>query len=126
MPLKSLLQAFKSRDKKPSGARLRVAVVGGGRMGQFHLKHLSRNPSVILTGIVDTSAQRREGLAKKFRTTALADPALLIGQIDAAIIASPTSTHQTVKSYGIWLRTTVGPRDKGGDEPGDLGGDYRR
>jgi len=96
MPLNSLLQAFKFRDKKPALSPLRMAVIGAGRMGQFHLKHLSKNPSVTLSGIVDSSAERRESLARKYKTTALADPSALIGQIDAAIIATPTSTHRSI------------------------------
>jgi len=65
-------------------------------MGQFHLKHLSKHRSVVLSGIVDASVERRESLARKYKTTALADPSALIGQIDAAIIATPTSTHRAV------------------------------
>jgi predicted dehydrogenase len=93
MPLSSLLQAFKSKPRQPDSARVRVAVVGAGRMGQFHLKHLSRNPTAILAGIVDTDAGRRNALAKKFKTTAYALPEALIGRIDAAVIATPTPSH---------------------------------
>ena len=94
--LNSLLQAFKFRDKKPSTSRLRTAVIGAGRMGQFHLKHLSKHSAEILSGIVDTSAARRDSLAKTYNTTAFLDPSALIGQIDAAIIATPTSTHRSI------------------------------
>jgi len=71
-------------------------VIGAGRMGQFHLKHLSKNRSVILSGIVDASVERRESLAKKYKTTAFADPSGLTGQIDAAILATPTPTHRAI------------------------------
>jgi len=96
MPLNSLLRAFKSRDKNPALRRLNVAVVGGGRMGQFHLKHLSKNPSVHLIGIVDKDAAQRASLASKYKTTHFSTPDALIGQIDAAIIATPTSTHGAI------------------------------
>lgn len=96
MALSSLFRAFHSKARRSDQAPLRIAVIGAGRMGQFHLKHLFRNRSVFLSGIVDVSSERRESLARKYKTTALADPSALIGQIDAAIIATPTPTHHAI------------------------------
>lgn len=76
MPLNSLLQAFKSKDTRPVKA-LRVGVLGGGRMGQFHLKHLSKNPHAILAGVADTDSGRRQSLSKQFKIPAFSDPGSL-------------------------------------------------
>jgi predicted dehydrogenase len=96
MPLSSLLRAFKSKDAQDPAARLRIAVVGGGRIGQFHLKHLSRNPSALLAGVADTDEGRRKALAQKYKITAYPDPSELIGKIDAVIIATPTPSHYDI------------------------------
>jgi predicted dehydrogenase len=96
MPLNSLLRAFKSKNDSENTARLRIAVVGGGRMGQFHLKHLSKNTGAQLTGVADMDAGRAKTLAQKYKTSAYSDPSDLIGKIDAAIIATPTPSHYAI------------------------------
>jgi predicted dehydrogenase len=93
MPLESLLRAFQSKERNPPFSRLRVAVIGAGRMGQFHLKHLSRNPAASVAGVVDSHSDRARALAKKYKTVACTKPSELLGSIDAAIIATPTPTH---------------------------------
>src|SRR5688572_21338628 len=95
MPLSSLLQAFKSKSTPSGESRTRVAVIGAGRMGQFHLKHLSRNPMAELVGVADVEANRAASLAKKFRTQAFANPGD-IRILDAAVIATPTPTHYAI------------------------------
>jgi len=92
MPLSSLLQAFKSK-KTTSGKRLRIAVVGAGRMGQFHAKILSQLPQADFVAIVDSSAERATELAKKYRVMAKSTVETLADVAEAAIIAAPTPTH---------------------------------
>jgi predicted dehydrogenase len=65
-------------------------------MGQFHARHLARNPQVALVGVVDPSAAHSRLISKKFRVPAYPDPSQLIGHMDAAIIATPTPTHYTI------------------------------
>jgi predicted dehydrogenase len=96
MPLKSLFKVFRSKPQAASPAPLKVAVVGGGRMGQFHLKHLSKNRRVSLVAVADTDEGRRTSLARQYKTLGYAEPAELIGKIDAAIIATPTPAHFSV------------------------------
>jgi predicted dehydrogenase len=93
MPLDSLLRVFHSKDRNSPSSRLRVAVIGAGRMGQFHLKHLSRNNAAMVAGVVDSNSDRARTIAKKYKTVACAKPAELIGSVDAAIVATPTPTH---------------------------------
>ncbi len=93
MPLDSLLRVFRSKGAKAPEPRLRVAVIGAGRMGQFHLKHLSRNAGVTLAGIVDAQPSHVRELARKYKTVACLSPDELPSRIDAAVIATPTPTH---------------------------------
>jgi len=96
MPLSSLLQAFKSKNEKATTGRLRVAVIGAGRMGQFHLKHLSHNTGAILSAVVDADPHRAKTLAQRYKTTGFSRIEELKGSIDAAIIATPTLTHYEI------------------------------
>lgn len=76
--------------------KLRMAVVGAGRLGGFHAQKLAGRSDVELVAIVDPMPASRERVAAECHTEALADYAGLLGQIDAAVIAAPTSLH-----YGI-------------------------
>jgi len=95
MPLNSLFQAFKSKTPAPAH-RTRVAVIGAGRMGQFHIKALSRMASTELVAIADVSGDRIDALARKHRVQAVVDLKTLLPTIDAAIIAAPTPAHHTI------------------------------
>ncbi len=93
MPLNFPLLGFRSKNAKKTTRQTRIAVVGGGRMGQFHLKQLSKNPSATLIGIVDPAIEKIKPMAKKYKISAFAEAASVIGLIDAAVIATPTPTH---------------------------------
>ncbi len=93
MPLNSLLQAFKSKSAASPRQRLRVAVVGAGRMGEFHLKHLAKLETAALVGVLDTQEERAHQMARKYKTAAFRASAELKGLVDAVIIATPTPLH---------------------------------
>lgn len=75
---------------------LRVAVIGVGYLGKFHARILSRLEGVQLVGVVDPVAAHREAVAKDCGTQALADWRPLIGNLDAAVVATPTQFHHDV------------------------------
>jgi predicted dehydrogenase len=97
MTLTSLLQAFRF---KPSpvygGKRVRVAVIGAGRMGGYHAAHLAKLPTADFVGIVDADPARAQALASKYKVAAFKSPSEIIGHVEAAIVATPTSTHGSV------------------------------
>jgi predicted dehydrogenase len=95
MPLSSVLQAFKSkvRGTAAPARKIRVGLVGAGRMGQHHARLLSRSPSVQLVGIADPNAARGAGLARQARCTAFTQTADLIDKVEAVVIAVPTEFH---------------------------------
>jgi len=72
-------------------ARLRVAVVGAGRMGQVHLAALARSRRTVAVAVADPddAARERAGVAG-FATV---DELLATGGFDAALIAAPTDLH---------------------------------
>jgi predicted dehydrogenase len=73
--------------------KLNIAVIGAGRLGGFHAEKIIGLPHVELVAVVDPVAANRNRVAAECNTQALADPAALLGQIDAAVIAAPTQLH---------------------------------
>jgi predicted dehydrogenase len=76
--------------------KLRIAVIGAGRLGGFHAQKLAAFPDVELVAVADPLPQHREAVAARCNTRAVADYRLLLDQIEAAIIATPTVLHHQV------------------------------
>jgi len=73
--------------------RIRAAVVGAGRLGGFHAQKLAAHSRVELVAVVDPLPESRNRVAAECGARALADHRGLQGQIDAAVVAAPTSLH---------------------------------
>jgi predicted dehydrogenase len=76
--------------------KLRIAVIGAGRLGGFHAQKLAARDDVDLVAVVDPIPASRERVAAQCRTAALADYAGLLGRLDGAVIASPTVLHRRI------------------------------
>ena len=72
---------------------LRLAVVGTGHLGKIHARLAASSECVDLQAIVEPHAETRQQIADEFQATAMSECRELFGNVDAAIIASPTSTH---------------------------------
>ena len=68
----------------------RIAVVGAGQFGQNHCRIVRQSTRAELVAIVDTDPSRGD----------LTDFRALAGKVDAAIVATPTSSHAEI---GCWL-----------------------
>ena len=71
----------------------KVAVVGVGRMGKHHARTLHQMDSAELVCVVDSNEAAAQAVAKQRDCQALTDVAQAVGMVDAAIIATPTTTH---------------------------------
>lgn len=80
----------------PSKQDIRIAVIGAGAFGRNHVRVLSDLPGVELVAVADLDFERAQRLAAEYGTQAIDDPEQLIGNVDAAIVATPTVTHETV------------------------------
>lgn len=76
--------------------KLRMAVVGAGRLGGFHAQKLAARNDVELVAVVDPIAASRDRVAAQCHTEALADYTGLLSRLDGAVIASPTSLHHRI------------------------------
>ncbi len=76
--------------------RLRMAVIGAGRLGGFHAQKLAARQDVELVAIVDPIEASRERVAAQCHCQPLADYSGLLDRLDAAVIAAPTSLHHRI------------------------------
>ncbi|MBI1853471.1 MAG: Gfo/Idh/MocA family oxidoreductase [Planctomycetes bacterium] len=76
-------------------ARLRVAVVGVGRLGRHHARIYSQMPDVELVGVVDVAPEVAASVAAERGTRAFHDVCDL-PPIDAVSVAVPTREHLAV------------------------------
>ncbi len=75
---------------------LRIAVFGCGHLGRIHTRLIRNHADCELVGVYDPLESSRNALAAEFQTTAWSDSNALSGQIDAAIVATPTQYHRAV------------------------------
>jgi len=77
--------------------KTKVGVIGGGAMGQHHIRIYSDMKDVELVGICDTDRNRAISLAKSHNTTPYFDPKELLEQeLDAVSVVVPTTFHYSV------------------------------
>ena len=74
----------------------RVAVIGAGSFGRNHLRVLRQVESATLAAVVDTDAHRAAEASSQFGCEAVSDVDSLRGRVDAAVVATPTSTHAEI------------------------------
>jgi len=74
-------------------SKLRVGVVGVGHIGKNHARLYAGLPASQFTAIFDTDAVKAQQLAEEFDVVAAASLEDFAGQVDAASIATPTSSH---------------------------------
>jgi predicted dehydrogenase len=72
---------------------IRTAVVGIGHQGRWHAEKLKSLAQAELVAVVDSDLARCKTVADALGVPALADPAELIGRIDAVCVATPTASH---------------------------------
>lgn len=78
--------------------RVRLAVVGVGHLGSIHARLASRADEIELVAVVDPDPTQCGKVAAETNARPVPDYRSLIGEIDAAVIATPTSTHTAVAS----------------------------
>ncbi len=81
---------------------IRCAVVGTGHLGKIHAGLVraiqSKTGSLHLQGVVDADLGRADQIAKIFGVKSADNLTSLLPEIDAAIVATPTSTHLQIGS----------------------------
>ena len=75
--------------------KVKVGLIGAGRIGQVHAASIAENREVEFTYIADVFVDGAKNLAAKYDTKFTADPLELINsnEVDAVVVCSPTATH---------------------------------
>ena len=90
------------RAKAPArAATIRLGVVGYGVIGRHHARNVGAMRGVELTGVVDSSPTARAEAERAGHRAFSSIGALLRAGIDGAIVAVPTSAHETVAAQLI-------------------------
>src|SRR6185295_13709797 len=69
---------------------------GAGHLGRIHARIAAGLDEIELVAVADPVETCRNSVAQDARTKAVADYRELVGEIDAAIIATPTSYHHAI------------------------------
>jgi predicted dehydrogenase len=74
---------------------MKVAVIGAGAFGRNHLRVIKESTRAELAAVVDIDAAKAEAASREFGCPAVSLDQLP-GQMDAAIVATPTETHADI------------------------------
>ena len=77
-------------------SRLRIAVIGGGHLGTIHARLVRQLPELDLVAVVEKDPRTRQRLAEQLQVETSEDFSQIIPDIDAAIIAVPTTMHHRI------------------------------
>ncbi len=75
---------------------IRAAVIGAGSFGRHHARAIKQLPDANLVAIVDADLEKAGQLADQYNSRAVRNSEEVLGEIDAAIVATPTVTHEPV------------------------------
>ena len=75
---------------------MRVGVVGTGYLGRLHARILTEIPSITAAGFVETNDEIANEVATNLKLKRFDSIAQLAKEVDAAIVATPTTTHYDV------------------------------
>ena len=76
--------------------KLRVGVIGVGHIGSNHARLYAEIDSAEFAAVYDVDLARANSIAKKYRATAARSLEEFVEMVDAASVATPTSTHYEV------------------------------
>jgi predicted dehydrogenase len=72
---------------------VRIGLLGLGQMGRNHLRVLSMMRGVEIAFVHDAKAGHARSLASQYGVEAVGDVGAALGEVDALIVCTPTSTH---------------------------------
>src|SRR5262245_24037216 len=78
------------------GKRIRVGVIGAGRMGERHCRAYAALHGAELVGISDIAIERGQAIAAKYGATFYPDFREMLSHVDAVTIATRTELHYPV------------------------------
>ncbi len=87
--------------------KVKVAVVGLGKMGRFHINVINQIDEFILVGVYDKDENSLNEISAYYNIKAFDDIDSLLKEVDALIIATPTVTHFEISKKAIEAKKHV-------------------
>ena len=81
--------------------KIRVGVIGTGKLGAIHVKLAKDTPGAVLTGLYDVNSERSAQIASEHNVRAFESLKDLFDDVDACSIVTPTSTHYEVATQAL-------------------------
>ncbi len=79
--------------------KIKLAVIGVGHLGQYHVKNLSSLPDVELVGVMDTNHQRALEISHRYNVPVIDSYDDLLGKVNGVTVVVPTSHHYEVGKF---------------------------
>src|ERR1700678_4409006 len=83
--------------------KVRVGVVGVGHIGREHARIYSQLPDVEFAGLYDLDGQVAQKVAQRHGVKTYSTAQALAEDVDAATVATPTSTHHELAGLFLGL-----------------------
>ncbi len=82
--------------------KVRVGVIGVGRLGSIHARTYANIPSAELVGVCDTNLKRAAEIIQLYPGCRIFQhPSEIMAQVDALSIATPTETHYSIAQEAL-------------------------
>ncbi|MBU0687075.1 MAG: Gfo/Idh/MocA family oxidoreductase [Candidatus Margulisbacteria bacterium] len=79
--------------------KIKIGLIGAGKMGSFHAQKLAAISSVSFKGVYDADQERAKEIAAQYKKKAFTALEDLCNTCEAAVIAAPTETHLEIGLY---------------------------
>jgi predicted dehydrogenase len=77
-------------------SKVKVGVIGVGRMGTYHVGILAELPGVELAAVVDTDPKNLQAIEKNYGTPGFNSHQDIYGKVEVAVVAVPTGLHYPI------------------------------
>jgi len=78
---------------------VRVAVIGAGYLGRFHIEKFRKIDGCSLDFVCEVDKKSAQDVKKEFNVNVIADYKSLAGKVDAVSIVTPTPTHFEIAEF---------------------------
>lgn len=79
--------------------KIRIAVIGTGYLGKYHVEKYAQLSEADLIAVCDIDTEHSRDLAEKYHVKTTTDYHSLIGQVDAVSIVTPTPSHFEIGKF---------------------------
>lgn len=80
----------------PIPTPIRVAIIGTGYLGKFHVQKYTMLPNVEVIGVCDTCEKTADQIGQQYQCRSTTDFCSLLDDVDAVSIATPTLSHAPI------------------------------